>query len=235
MGLAAAIPDIAISTPLWLALITTGVGAVQGAIIGHSAARDERIDIVGMSVFALLLGLGGGMARDTMLGNTPFVALRTPWYVLTVGLAVLLVLVVRIRFLKFSLNATGFLLLDALTLGLYTAIGTQWAIDFKVSWVGAILVGTVSGVTGGIIVAVLRGQTPSILVSGPPYALLGVVGSSLYIALYQFGGGLASVVSIGAVMLLRMVTLRYGITTPITVLSDEGEAVRGDTDGPSGA
>lgn len=87
------VPNIAVNTPLWLALITTGVGAVQGAALGRSDESGKAgIDVIGMAVFALLLGLGGGMVRDTMLGNTPFVALRTPWYVLTVLVAVVLVL-----------------------------------------------------------------------------------------------------------------------------------------------
>ena len=123
-------PNIAVSTPLWLALVTTGVAAVEGALLGRRGVDSGTMDIVGMSVFALFFGLGGGFARDVMLGNTPFVALRTPWYLLTVLGAVLVALAVGRHIPD---GGTMFTLLDALTLGLYAAIGTQYALDFLTS------------------------------------------------------------------------------------------------------
>ena len=84
--------NVAVHTPLWLALLTTAIGAIEGAVIGRQA-KSAALDVVGIFVFALFLGLGGGIVRDIMLGNTPLVALRTPWYVLTVCGAVVLVLI----------------------------------------------------------------------------------------------------------------------------------------------
>ncbi len=63
-----------------------GVNALVGALRGYS--DDSRHwDIVGVSVFALLMGLGGGFIRDMLLGNLPATSLRDPWSLATVLVA----------------------------------------------------------------------------------------------------------------------------------------------------
>ena len=42
----------------------------------------------GVSVFALLMGLGGGFIRDMLLGNLPAASLRDPWSLATVLVAI---------------------------------------------------------------------------------------------------------------------------------------------------
>jgi uncharacterized membrane protein YeiH len=204
------LPDIVLQTPLWLALLTTGVGAIEGALLSRKGG-DVSVDIMGAAVFALLLGLGGGFARDSMLGNTPFVALRTPWYLLTVLGALVLALVVG-RWIP--QQGRIMLTLDALTLGLYAAIGTQYAMDFHVSWVGALLVGCAASVTGGVVVSVLRRETPSLLAPGFPYAILAIVGSATYLVLAPINGAVASFGAVALVVGLRWLTVGLDIRTP---------------------
>ena len=85
------LPDLATQTPLWLALLTVGVNAIVGAL--RASSDDEHHwDIVGLSTFAVLMGLGGGFIRDILLGNTPVESLRTPWYLVTVLVGIGLVL-----------------------------------------------------------------------------------------------------------------------------------------------
>ena len=90
------IPDLATSSPLWLSLVTVFVNAVVGALRGYSD-ESRQWDIVGVSVFALLMGLGGGFIRDVLIGNLPAESLRQPWYLATVAGAVLVVLMVGRR------------------------------------------------------------------------------------------------------------------------------------------
>lgn len=207
----ASLPDIVISTPTWLALLTTGVGALEGAIIARSSPARERIDIVGMAVFALFLGLGGGMVRDTMVGNLPFESIRTPSYVITVGFCILVVLFAG-KWVK--VNSLPFVILDALTLGLYAAIGTQTALDFQIPWGAAILVGLFASLSGGAIVSVLRGQRPNVLVPGSPYGLVALLGVLVYLPLTLVNGGLASLVTVGVVIVARLAVVRWHVETP---------------------
>ena len=214
------IPDIVINTPEWLALVTTGVGALEGAAIARQSKSNE-LDFVGAFVCALFLGLGGGLARDTLLGNDPVVAIRTPWYLVVVVLCTFVVLFAG-KFVPKN-GSRMMLLLDALTVGLYAGIGVQYALDFKVSVVGAILVGLFAGLTGGAIVSILRRETPALLLPGFPYGLLALAGVLVYVALAPISGGLASFACVGTVILLRFATLKWDVHTRIVSAIPEGK------------
>jgi uncharacterized membrane protein YeiH len=202
-------PNFAANTPLWLALLTTFIGAVSGAIIGRTPGK-VAYDIVGITVFAFFLGVGGGLTRDLLLGNLPPLALRTPWYIVTVLGAVLLVLIVG-RWIP--VNGRIFVLLDAMTLGLYAVIGAQMAIEFGLPDVGAIVVGFLASIAGGVIVAVLRRETPSILIPSQPYAILALIGTVIYVLLDNYNGGLGALLCVGSVIVLRFVTMNWNMRT----------------------
>jgi uncharacterized membrane protein YeiH len=213
------LPNIAIQTPLWLALLTTAVAAIQGAVIGRQGTHTP-LDFVGVFVFALLLGLGGGLARDLLLGNTPVVALRTPWYVVTVAGAVALVLVAGRHV---PVSGSLFMLLDALTLGLYAVIGTQYALDFDVSVIGAIVVGMFASLTGGVLVSVVRREIPFIMRPGSPYALLALAGVLVYLLVGMANGAIAAIACVTTVVVLRFVTVRWDVRTrSVPSLDDPG-------------
>ncbi len=53
------LPNLVFDTPLWLSLFTTGVAAIEGAVIGRQG-RNPRYDVVGIFVLAVVLGLAGG-------------------------------------------------------------------------------------------------------------------------------------------------------------------------------
>jgi uncharacterized membrane protein YeiH len=203
------VPNIAANTPLWLALLTTFIAAVSGAILGRQPGR-VSYDIVGVAVFAFVLGLGGGITRDLLLGNLPPLALRSPWYVVTVLAAVLTVIIVG-RWIP--VDGWTFILLDALALGLYAVIAAQLAVEFGLPDIGAITVGFLAAVTGGVVVSLLRGETPQILLPSQPYALLAVIGATIYVLLDGISGGVAAFACLSAVIILRFVTLKWDLRT----------------------
>ena len=203
------VPNIAANTPLWLALVTTFVAAVSGAILGRQAGK-VSYDIVGVAVFAFVLGLGGGITRDLLLGNLPPLALRSPWYVVTVLAAVLAVILIG-RWI--SVDSWTFILLDALALGLYAVIAAQLALEFGLPDIGAITVGFLAAITGGVVVSLLRGETPQILLPSQPYALLAVIGATVYVLLDDVSGGFAALACLLSVIILRFVTLKWDLQT----------------------
>jgi len=208
--LAGYLPNIVWSTPLWLALVTTLVGALQGAALGRRPGA-MKVDIVGMFVFALFLGLGGGLVRDVLLGSFPVAALQSPWYTAMIVLAVFAMLVIG-RLVP--INGRVFIALDALTLGLYAAIGTQKAITFHVSVAGAVIVGLFASLSGGVIVSVLQGVRPSLLAPTAPYGLLALGGIALYLALVRVNSEAAALACVAFVVVSRFVTIHFGITSP---------------------
>ena len=203
------LPDIAANTPLWLALVTTFVAAISGAILGRTPGK-VHYDIVGIVVFAFFLGLGGGITRDVLLGNLPPLALRSPWYILAVLAAVVLVLLVG-RWIP--VDGWIFTILDALALALYAVIAAQMAIEFGLPDIGAIAVGFLAAIAGGVIVAVLRGEVPAILRPGEPYAILALLGATAYVLLDEFSPAVAAFVCIGTVVALRLITLKWNVRT----------------------
>ena len=209
---ALAVPDLAGATPLWLALLTVLVNAIVGALRGIlDESRDW--DLVGVTAFALLMGLGGGFIRDLLIGNLPAESLRSPWFLATVfvGIGIARVggrVVTRLDRLFTALNA--------LALGLFAVIGASYATAFGLPFVSAVLIGTLSAVGGGMLVSVLQGEVPRILLAGAPNALLAVWGSTAYLAVAQIDSAAASFASfagIATVLVAQEVSLRLGLTT----------------------
>ncbi len=66
------------------------LGTVAFAISGLILARRGSYDLVGAFVLAALPALGGGIMRDLLVGRRPLGVLRTPAYLLTVIITVLL-------------------------------------------------------------------------------------------------------------------------------------------------
>jgi len=118
------LPDLATSTPLWLAMTTVGVNAIVGAL--RASIDDERHwDIVGLSTFGVLMGLGGGFIRDLLVGNLPVESLRTPWLLATVLGAIVIVLLLGQQLARINFLVR---LLNALALGLFAISGVAYAL-----------------------------------------------------------------------------------------------------------
>ena len=188
------IPDLATQTPLWLALLTVGVNAVVGAL--RATIDDERHwDIVGVTTFGVLTGLGGGFIRDLLVGNLPVESLRTPWFLTTALASIVLVLFVGERVVRVQVVVT---LLNALALGLFAITGVAYALRAGLPVMSALFIGVASAVGGGVLVSVLKGEIPSILVISAPNALVALLTSAVYAAVAVGNSRLAGVVAIVA-------------------------------------
>jgi uncharacterized membrane protein YeiH len=162
--------------PLWIELPAVIAGALAGALFGQK----RGLDVIGILALALVSGLGGGILRDVLLSRVPL-ALQDPWYLWVVAAAALLggffaQVVNRLRF--------GLLLVDAVSLALFSVIGAQGGLSAGLAIPAAILLGTITGVGGSVIRDVLVGETPPrMLRRGPPYASAAFLGAALYVGL----------------------------------------------------
>lgn len=200
--------DLALSTPLWLAVLTIVVNALVGALHGY-LDRDRHWDVVGVVTFALVMGLGGGFLRDVLLG-LPAQSLRTPWPVLATLVAVVVARLVApvAQRIPRLLGA-----LDVVALSLFAITGTATAAAHGVPALPAVLVGVVSAVGGGVLVSVLRGEVPSILVPSRPQALLAAVVGACYLVLAQWGSDTAYVASAVIGVALHLLAERREVET----------------------
>ena len=125
-----------------------------------------------------------------------------------------------------------FILLDALALGLYAVIAAQLALEFGLPDIGAITVGFLAAVTGGALVSLLRGETPQILLPSQPYALLAVIGATVYVLLDQFSGGIAALACLLSVIIVRVITVRWDLQTRSVRPLHKGESDTGPSSEP---
>lgn len=203
------LPDLATQTPLWLALLTVGVNAMVGAL--RATLDDEyHWDIVGLSTFAVLMGLGGGFIRDILLGNTPVESLRTSWYLVTVLIGIGLVLLFGKRI---SRAKQLVVLLNSVALGLFAITGTAYALRAELPIVSSIFVGVVSAVGGGVLVSVMKDEVPEILLTSAPNALLALAASGIYAATDVWSSQAAGVAGVATVIVVNYLASRFGIRT----------------------
>ncbi|HTZ79183.1 MAG TPA: trimeric intracellular cation channel family protein [Stellaceae bacterium] len=138
-------------------LAGTTVFAAEGAL----AAIGGHLDLFGVLVLGFATALGGGVARDVLIGAIPPQALKD-WRYTAIALAA-----AALTFLLQSpAGKVPFWLivgLDAAGLSLFAVAGTEKALAFGLSPFIATLLGTVTGVGGGTIRDVLLSQVPVIL------------------------------------------------------------------------
>ncbi len=203
------LPDLAVQTPLWLALVTVGVNAIVG---GLRASIDDRHhwDIVGLSTFAILMGLGGGFIRDFLIGNLPAESLRRPWFLVTIAGCVIVVLVAGERIARVQSLVT---FLNAIALGLFAITGSAYALRSDLPIASALFVGTVSAVGGGVLVSIMKDEVPGILLASAPQALLALLVSVVYAATAVWSSRAAAVAGLATSIVAYYASDYLGVRT----------------------
>ncbi|MGI9050004.1 MAG: trimeric intracellular cation channel family protein [Rubrobacteraceae bacterium] len=191
-----------------LGLFGVAVFAVSGAL----TAGRKSLDLFGVIVIAVITAVGGGTIRDVLLDNRPIFWIDDPTYLLvTVAAAVLTI--VYTRFLK---PPRGSLLVaDAFGLALFTIVGAQTADEAGVQSLIVVLMGTITGVAGGILRDVLCAEVPLIL-RREIYATSAIAGASVYVSLERIGvgGQILILLPIAVVFALRLVAIRLNLHVP---------------------
>jgi uncharacterized membrane protein YeiH len=197
--------------PLWAELLAVGIGSLQGAMFA-SGFRDRKLDLLGVAIIGVATGIGGGLLRDVLLA-TPPVALSTNWYLpITVVAALLGMLLVRL----FKRLDPVITLLDALTIGLFGAIGTTKALAFGLPEIPAVFLGVISAVGGSILRDMLLNLPIALMHVGSLYAVAAGVGSALLVVLVDVRTPItvAAVVCVVVTTVIRLLAVRFGWSLP---------------------
>ncbi|WP_133477680.1 trimeric intracellular cation channel family protein [Cognatilysobacter segetis] len=189
------------------------VGTFAFAVSGATAGVRRGLDLFGVLVLAFAAGTAGGIARDALLGATPPVALVDARYL---GVCTLAGLVTFFRHDVVERLRNPLQLSDAVGLGLFAVIGARKALDHGVGPVGAVLLGVLTGVGGGVVRDVLVTQVPGIL-QRELYAVAALLGASLVVAgdLLHLPPQPVAVAGAVACFALRFLAMRRGWQLPV--------------------
>ena len=196
---------------LLLALDLAGTFAfgLNGAL---TALRTVRLDIVGVMTLGLITALGGGIIRDTLLGDLPPATFQDVRYLLVAAAGALVAFLLGRRLDRLT---RWILVLDAVGLSVFAVNGATKALDFGIGPLQAIILGTITAVGGGTLRDALIGQIPSVLRTGL-YAVPALVGATLAVGADLVGvfGWLAAITAAGACFLTRLVGIRFRLNAP---------------------
>jgi uncharacterized membrane protein YeiH len=205
---------MSLDTTAVISLLATMVGALGGALF----AAERRFGLSGVLALAFAAGCSGSIMRDVLLqGAGPSVVLTDVRVLLTVALCA-----VAVFFFASAIRRLHRLLLvlDALSIGFFAAVGTAKAIGAGLDLPGAVLVGSINAVGGWVLRDLLAGERPQLVLPGPIYAIAAGLASAFYAAL-AIGGlasdSLAAWATIIVGFAIRMLALRYGWTAPTPV------------------
>lgn len=200
----ASLAPTALAIPLWADLLAVAVGSLQGALFA-AGFRDRRIDLLGVAIIGIATGFGGGLLRDLLLARIPLALESNGYLPVATGAALLGMLLERV------FHRLGGLLtaLDALTIGLFGAIGTTAALGTGLPEVPSVFVGVVAAVGGSILRDLLLGVPIALMHVGSLYAVAALAGAGALVLLRAVGIPipLAAVVGVVVTFVLRLLAV----------------------------
>jgi uncharacterized membrane protein YeiH len=194
----------AFSIPLWADLAAVGIGSLQGALFA-AGFRDRRLDLLGVAIIGIATGFGGGLLRDVLLSRVPL-ALESNWYLPVATVAALLGMLLQQIFHRLGGLLT---VLDALTIGLFGAIGTTAALATGLPEVPAIFVGVIAAVGGSIMRDLLLNVPIALMHVGSLYAVAALAGTIVLVVLQALGVPIlaAAIVCVVVTFIVRMLAV----------------------------
>ncbi|MCU1578350.1 MAG: putative rane protein YeiH [Rhodoglobus sp.] len=197
--------------PLWADLLAVGIGAAQGALFA-AQFRDRRLDLLGVAIIGIATGFGGGILRDVLLSEVP-AALTSNWYLIVATAAALLGMLLERLISRLGPLVT---VLDALTIGLFAAIGTTKALAAGLPVVPAIFVGVLSAVGGSILRDLLLNRPIALMHVGSLYAIAAFAGTISLVALLSIGLPvfLAAAICVALTFGVRVLAVLFNWTLP---------------------
>ncbi len=199
----------------WLDLFGIIVFALSGALM----AGRYQLDPFGVFVLAAVTAIGGGTIRDVILGTEVFWVTNPIYLYVILGTALLTIVFIR----RPKRIPKRFLLIaDAFGLALFAVLGTQKALDLGVATSVAIVMGTITGVAGGMIRDVLCNVIPMIL-RQEIYALAAMLGGCLFVGFDWLGlsENSATVYAILGALALRLAAIYWQVSLPAFQIIDK--------------
>lgn len=189
-------------------ILGTFVFGLSGAMV----AIRQRFDLFGVLVLAAATGVAGGILRDVLLGSTPPDVLRSLW---PIGLACAAGLAAFFLGALIDRMNRPVMVLDALGLGVFAIAGCQKALLHGVAAPGAVLLGVITAVGGGVVRDIMANEVPRVL-REEVYALAALAGAAVYLGGLRAGldETVAAMAGLILAVAIRLASVRFGWNLP---------------------
>ncbi|TDN97129.1 trimeric intracellular cation channel family protein [Sunxiuqinia elliptica] len=199
------------------------LGSFVLAISGALTAMSKRFDPFGVLIVAFATAVGGGTVRDMLLSGKSAFWLEQTSYIHFILAGTIFAIVFKSRL--FHINRP-LLFFDAIGLALYTVTGVQIGLQYELASVNCVILGTITGVFGGILRDILVNEVP-VIFKKEVYATVCILGSILYLLLHriQLPTVILQTVPVLFIIILRLLVIQFNISLP-SLYADEREARR---------
>lgn len=191
------------------------LGIFAFAITGIIEARRKQMDIIGTYSVAMVTAFGGGTLRDLLIAHYPLFWMQNynyPVFILVLSVLSIFILRRKESFSKPVVMLLG--IMDALGLGLFSAVGTSYALAAGVFWFNAVLIGVITGVFGGVLRDIICNEVPVFFKQSQLYATCSFIGSLVFVILVNYFP-VASPIPLAACIIsaftLRIISIKYNI------------------------
>jgi uncharacterized membrane protein YeiH len=205
------------------------LGTFVFALSGATAGVKRRLDVFGVLVLSFVVGNVGGITRDLLIGAVPPAAI-SDWRYLAVS-----VLAGMITFwwpAAIDRLSRPVLVFDGAGLALFAVSGAQQALAYGLNPVMAALLGTLTGIGGGMARDVLLAEIPTVL-RADLYAVAALVGAAVVVIGDELNLPSVGVTIAGAILCfgIRLMAIRRGWHLPIARQPEQSAADGLDPDG----
>lgn len=202
----------------WLEIL----GVLAFAISGAMVAIEEKLDLFGVIFLGIITALGGGVIRDTLLGNLPPANFYN-YHCIVISLVTATVVFIAAYVTRDYYFSHTLLIgkinncVDAIGLGVFTVSGIQIArqAGFSHNVFLLVFMGMITGAGGGLLRDMIVGRKPLIF-SKHIYAVATIVGGIFYLISLKVGAGesVSLVVSIVLIFVIRMLSAHFEWNLP---------------------
>ncbi len=198
--------------PLWADLLAVGLGGLQGALFASGFQGQRRLDLLGVAIIGIMLGMGGSLIRDLLLGLSP-TTLHSNWYLITATGAALVGMLLAGLLSRVNALIIG---LDAVVIGLFGAFGTSKALALGVPVVPAVFIGVFAAVGGSVLRDVIMGLPVAVMHVGSLYAVAAGVGCAVLAVASALGVPIVVAAIIGAAVaaVIRVLAVVFDVSLP---------------------
>jgi len=194
------------------------LGVAVFAVSGVLAAGRKHLDWFGVLVIAMVTAIGGGTLRDLLIDRPVFWLANTGYLWAIIVATLLTLLVVRVR----EIPLRALLVADALGLALFAISGARIAETAGYGGIIAVILGTMTGVAGGVLRDMLLAEIPLLLRDGEIYATAAISGIVVYLLLQDAGFDrlTAGHAGMAAIVVIRFAAIFFSLRMPAFRLGD---------------